>query len=77
MAALDRVRALQACMPSYHVCWSLVLRAPPHFLNQEPPRPQQLLSPDFAMVPHLGHPDMMVVVLVAAGVSCVGIRQGK
>ena len=65
MAALDRVRALQACMPSYHVCWSLVLRSPPHFLNQEPPRPQQLLLPDLPMVPQLRHGDRLAVVVVA------------
>jgi hypothetical protein len=32
-------------------------------------RPQQLILPDFAMVPHLGHTELMdVVVVVAAGV---------
>jgi hypothetical protein len=36
-------------------------------LNHEPPRPQQLLFPDFAMMPHLGHTEVMVVVVVAGG----------
>ena len=68
-AILKCARALQAFMPSYHVCSSLVLPAPPQLLNQEPPRPQQLLFPDFAMVPHFGHAEVMVV-FVAAGVLC-------
>ena len=58
---LDTARVLQACMPSCHVCWSLVFPAPPQVLNQEPPRPQQLALPDFTMVPHLGHSKPMVV----------------
>jgi hypothetical protein len=39
------------------------LPALPHFLNQEPPRPQQLLLRDFAMVPHLGQTELMVLVV--------------
>ena len=50
-------------MPSYHVC----LPEPPQLLNQEPPRAQQLLSPDFAMVPHLRHSELMVVVMAVGG----------
>ena len=54
-------------MPSDHVCRSLVLLEPPQLLNQEPPRPQQLLFPDFGMVPHLGHTEVMVVVVAGDG----------
>ena len=32
------------------------------------PRPQQLLPPDFAMIPHLGHTEPIIVVIIAAGV---------
>ena len=42
--------------------------ARPQFLNQEPPRPQQLVFPDFAIVPHLGHSGLVVIILVAAGI---------
>ena len=66
MALLDRVRALQDWMPSYHVCSTFALPALPQFLNQEPPRPQQLILPDFATVPHLEHMEPMVVVAAAA-----------
>ena len=70
MALLDCARVLQAWMPSYHVWSSLALSALPQFLNQEPPRPQQLLLPDFLMVPHLRHSGLTVtVVVVAADVS--------
>ena len=43
----------------------------PQFLNQEPPRAQQLSLPDFLMVPHLKHvrPVGVMVVVVAAGVD--------
>ena len=75
MTALDCPSVLQARMPSYHVWRSFALPALPQFLNQEPPRPQQLFLPDFAMVPHLGHAELMVVV-VAAGVQySMGIGQ--
>ena len=59
-------RVLQVCMPSYHVCRGCALPALPQFLNQEPPRPQQFLLPDFLMVPHLVHTELMVVVVVTA-----------
>ena len=48
----------------------------PQFLNQEPPRPQQLVSPDFLMVPHLGHEELPVCV-VAAGVHTPLLVQHK
>ena len=67
MAVLDCTRALQAWMPSYHVCSRFALPALPQFPNQEPPRPQQLILPDFLMLPHLGHTELMVVVM-AVGV---------
>ena len=70
MPALDCPRVLQAWMPSYHVCSSLPLLARPQFPNQEPPRPQQLLFPDFLTVPHLGHTKPIAVVVAA----CVDMR---
>ena len=63
---LDCDRALQAWKPSDHLWSSFVAPAAPQFPNQEPPRPQQLALPDFAMMPHLGHTKLMI--LVAAGV---------
>ena len=45
----------QAWIPSCHVCLTFVLPGLPQFLYQAPPRPQQLIFPDFAMMPHLGH----------------------
>ena len=35
--------------------------ASPHFLNQAPPRAQQLGLPDFLLAPHLGHAALMAV----------------
>ena len=64
-AVSDCDRALQACMPSYHVWSRFVLPTRPQVLNQEPPRPQQLTLPDFAMMPHLGHTELTVVVVTA------------
>ena len=51
-------------MPSSHVWLCFVLPPLPQFLNQEPPRPQQLAWPDFLMVPHLEHTDMLGDVVV-------------
>ena len=68
MAALDCDSVLHARIPSYHVCPSLALPALPQFLNQEPLRPQQLILPDLAMMPHLGHTELMVVVVMTAGI---------
>ena len=67
LAIFSCVRASQAWKPSCHVCSRFVLPGLPHLLNQEPPRPQQLLLPDFPMIPHLGHTTLMVV-LARAGV---------
>ena len=66
-------RILQARMPSYHVCSRLELPALPQFLNQEPPRPQQLRLPDFSMVPHLKHNKLLVVVVVVVVFVTAGI----
>jgi len=55
-------RALQAWMPSCHVCWNAVLPVAPQFPNQEPPRAQQLSLPDLLMVPHARHMGPAVVV---------------
>ena len=68
-------RALQAQMPSNHVCRSFALAAPPQFPNQEAPRPQQLLLPDFTIVPHLGHMKFIFVVIAAA--LAMGIKRNK
>ena len=61
--SLDCDTDLHTWMPSYHVCSSLALPALPHFPNQEPLRAQQLIFPDFAMIPHLGHAELIVVVV--------------
>ena len=66
MAILDCARALQVWMPSYHVWSRFVFPELPQFPNQEPPRPQQLIFPDFSMVPHLRHSGLMVVVVAAS-----------
>ena len=47
--------APQACMPSTHVWTTFVSPFLPHCLYQAPPGAQQLSSPEFLMVPHLGH----------------------
>ena len=44
-----------AARPSIHVCSKFDSSGSPHFLNQAPPRAQQLRLPVLAMVPHLGH----------------------
>ena len=67
MTVLDCACVLQAWIPSDHVWSSLVLPALPQVLNQEPPRPQQLIFPDLSMAPHLGHKETVIVV-VSAGV---------
>ena len=75
---LDCNRVLQAWMPSYHV-WSsfLTLPALPQFLNQEPPRPQQLNLPDFPMTAHPGHTELIVVVLAAGGLVRASVKETK
>ena len=67
LAFLECACDLHAWMPSRHV---RSLPAPPQFLNQEPPRPQQLILPDFAMAPHLEHKELIVVAV--AGVHMCG-----
>ena len=42
-----------------------MLPARPQLLNQEPPRPQQLAFPDFAIVAHLEHSELIDVVVAA------------
>ena len=51
----DLVTSLQEWKPSSHVWSKLESPSSPHFLNQAPPRVQQLSWPDFVLVPHLGH----------------------
>ena len=59
---------LQAATPSNHLWLTFLLRAPPQFLNQAPPRAQQLFLPDFPNVPHIGHIIGLVIVEVMAEV---------
>ena len=59
-------------MPSFHVCSNVESVTNPQFLNQEPPRAQQLSSPDFFIVLHFGHPlplDTTALVVVDASAS--------
>ena len=65
MTAVDFAKVLQALSPSYHVWSSLALPALPQFPNQEPLRPQQLLFPDFAMMPHLEHKELSLAAVTA------------
>ena len=64
-----RDHILQALMPSDHVCSMFELPALPQVLNHEPPRPQQLGLPDFSIMPHWEHTELMAGVVVA-GVYC-------
>ena len=59
-------------MPSNHVCSNFESPEFPQFLNQTPPKAQQLSMPDFFMVPHFAHTGLGVIVLggvVAAGID--------
>ena len=64
--AASSCRPLQARMPSCHVCSTFTLPKAPQLPNQEPPRPQQLILPDFWVAPHLAHVESMVFVIAAA-----------
>ena len=75
MAVLDCDGALQAWIPSYHVWWSFALPELPQFLNQEPPRPQQLRLSDLPMVAHAGHAGMIVAVVSVVSVIADDISQ--
>ena len=59
---------VQACMPSNHVYSAFAFPALPHFLYQAPPGAQQLRLPDFLLIPHFGHTELglLVMVVVAA-----------
>ena len=67
MAVLKWARNLQALTPSCHVCSSLEFPALTQLPNQDPPRAQQLILPDFKMVPHSEHKEVMLVVATADG----------
>ena len=59
---------LQAWMPSVHVWSNCVSPRSPHFLNQAPPRAQQLRLPDSLVKPHLRHTELTVVdVIIPSG----------
>ena len=62
---------LQAWMPSTHVWSNFLSPASPQFLNQAPPRAQQLRLPNSWVVPHLPHtlPLRAVDRLIDNGVS--------
>ena len=62
---------LQAWKPSAHVWSTFVSPASPQFLNQEPPRAQQLRLPNFLVIPHLRHTELGII-----GVGMVGIVYG-
>ena len=64
----------QARMPSAHV-WSKVWSpSSPQFLNQEPPRAQQLSFPDFLFLPHCRH--LLLLLLNADGSVTTSISMG-
>ena len=60
----DLVTSLQEWKPSSHVWPKFESPSSPHFLNQAPPRVQQLSWPDFVLVPHLGHVDTGLIGVV-------------
>ena len=73
LTLLDCACVLQTWMPSCQVWSSLAFPAPPQFPNQEPPRPQQLLLPDFLMETHVGHTELAVVAVVVVAAVSVGV----
>ena len=62
----DAPAPLQANTPSVHVCSASF----PHFWNHEPPEAQQLRSPLFANVPHVGHSATVSAISVDASNLC-------
>ena len=77
MAALNCARVLQAWRPAYHVRPNLALAALPQFPNHEPLRPQQLIFPDFAMVPHFGHTKSIALVVTRCMETLVKTQREK
>ena len=68
--AAGNCRALQAWTPSCHVWPAFALPALSQLPNQEPPRPQHVSLPELAMVPHLGHTELVsAVVTVGVGIT--------
>ena len=61
MTVFDCSHALQAWIPSDHLWSSFALPPLPQVLNQEPPGAQQLILPEFPIVPHLGHKEPSIV----------------
>ena len=59
----------QASMPSVHVWSTCVSPASPQFLNQAPPRAQQLRLPNFLVMPHLWHLLLLLTTIKPVGVS--------
>ena len=60
---------LQTRIPSYHVLPRDMLPALRQFPYQEPPCPQQLILPDFLMMPHSRHTGPMGAVVLTARIS--------
>ena len=69
MAVLDCARVSHARKPSCHVYSLVELPTVPQLFNQEPPRAQQLLLPDFLVVPHFRQKGLMRVLLVPSVLS--------
>ena len=61
LTGFELANPLQASMPSAHVWSNFGSPASPQFLNQAPPRAQQLCLPDFLVIPHLVQVSMLVV----------------
>ena len=66
-------------MPSNHVYSPFAFPALPHFLYQAPPGAQQLRLPDFLLVPHFGHAELglLVVVVVEAADAINRLKHKK
>jgi len=54
VVVMDSAVSSHACLPSNHVCSKFESPGSPHFLNQEPPRAQQVGLPDLVAT-HLEH----------------------
>ena len=65
----------QAMSPALHVC-SFPSPGFPQFLNQEPPRAQQLRLPVWPTVPHVLHTGPVVVLIGGARVTGLTVAVG-
>ena len=75
----DFLKSLQAWMPSVHVWSKFMSPISPQFLNQEPPRVQQICMSNLLIVPHAAHlllllaADAIVFVSASASIGVVEI----